>query len=1005
MPKAMRNAITVIVCAAALAACAHAAEIKPAPGVVFQLGTPDGMSAEFGGTQHLWPKYAETFPRPIDFTVGRDPLSAWPYIHPSNDDTWAGGRPHTFTLRFTVTDLPAAPLHLVIGQADAMPRPPFVTVAFNGQAAPTQRAPGGTGAGAFEPAGWHRPSSMVFAAPPGSVRVGENVLTIHCEQHSWIIYDYIRLGTDARPAKVDGETDGLLADALAGPLAGAPEVVFAVRQPGRDGHWYANFSYYAEDDQRLTYGPGGRLCALDLSTGRVRTLIDDPLGGVRDPQVHYDGRRIIFSWRKGDGKNFHLWEINADGTGLRQLTDGPFDDIEPTYMPDGGIIFVSGRCNRWVNCWLTKVAVLYRMEADGTGIRMLSSNNEHDNTPWPLPDGSLLYTRWEYVDRSQVHYHHLWTVNPDGAGQMVYYGNMHGGTTMIDSKPIPGTRQVVSIFSPGHGRREHEGPPAIVDIGAGPDAPRMARVFGRGDSFRDPYPLSPRLFLVARREQMLLMDSRGAVQVVHALSDDDRKANLWLHEPRPLMPRQREPVVAPRGNPEAATGTCVLADVHVGRNMEGVRPGEITKLLVLETLPKPINFTGGMEPLSYGGTFTLERVLGTVPVEADGSANFEVPALRSVFFVALDAQDRAVKRMQSFVTLQPGETLGCVGCHEGRNRAPQAARMAAFSRPVSRIRPVDGVPQVYDFPRDVQPILDRHCVACHGPEKTAKGGPRSGGVLLTGDRGPMFSHSYFMLSARRQLADGRNLPVSNYPPRALGTGAAGVFEKATSGDHHGVRVDGRERTVLGLWVDTGAAYPGTYAALGTGMIGGYAENNIDRSDVEWPETREAREVLKSNCGRCHTGALALPDSPSDNQGMPPWAVDYGSPKLRFSRHILYNLTRPEQSALLLAPLAASAGGWGVCKRGDAPADALASASSGDYAVLLAAVRRTAARLDEIKRFDMPGFVPRAAYVREMVRYGLLPADHDPASPVDVYALEERYWQSFWYRPPAAVTRR
>lgn len=155
---------------------------------------------------------------------------------------------------------------------------------------------------------------------------------------------------------------------------------------------------------------------------------------------------------------------------MRQLTDGDYDDIEPVYLPDGGIMFVSSRCKRWVNCWLTQVAVLHRCDADGTNIRQISSNNEHENTPWPLPDGRILYQRWEYVDRSQVHYHHLWTTNPDGSGQMTYYGNMEPGILMIDAKPIPGTGKALSLFSPGHGSREHAGKPTIIDPKAGPDA-------------------------------------------------------------------------------------------------------------------------------------------------------------------------------------------------------------------------------------------------------------------------------------------------------------------------------------------------------------------------------------------------------------------------------------------------------------------------------------------------------------------------------------------------------
>jgi len=635
--------IAVMAGVAAAAAPAPAPEAAPAlpPGAVFTIGTPDGLAGEFGCAEESWPNYLKVFPKPIVYTVGKSKVTDWPYIHPSNDDKWAGGRPHTFTIRFAGEKADPRPLCLIIGLNDAMPRPPLVTVAMNGAALPPERAPAGV--------------------------------------------------------------------------------------------------------------------------------------------------------------------------------------------------------------------------------------------------------------------------------------------------------------------------------------------------------------------------ARGAVQTVYSLSEADRKAGLWLHEPRPLMPREREPVVVAKSNRAEAVGRLMLVDVTKGRNMAGVRPGDVKKLLVLESLPKPINFTGGMEPLSYGGTFTLERVLGTVPVEADGSAYFEAPALRSLIFVALDERDLAVKRMQSFVTLQPGETSGCVGCHEKRTDVgPRDLAPSAFARPPSRLSPVAGVPAVYDFPRDIQPILDRHCVKCHGYEKTAEGGPRAGGIILTGDRGPMFSHSYHQLSVHQQFADGRNRPQSNYAPYAFGSGGSPLMKLCDSG-HYGVKLQPRERTMLRLWLDTGAPYPGTYAALGCGMVGGYAQNALDRSDQKWPSVQAAAEVLKDRCGKCHTGALALPDSPSDDRGMPPWAIQYGDPKTRFTRHILYNLSRPEMSLLVLAPLAKAAGGWGLCreaagKPGDAGGGVIAGTQDAAYQVLLASVREAAKRLDEIKRFDMPGFRPRDAYVREFKRYGILPADQPSGALLDPYVLEEKYWQTFWYRP-------
>jgi hypothetical protein len=427
-----------------------------------------------------------------------------------------------------------------------------------------------------------------------------------------------------------------LSNLLNGPMASSSELIFAVRQPGNDGHWYANFSYYAENPERKAYGKGGGLYCLDLRTGETTALLRDSQGGVRDPQVSYDGKRVLFSWRKGGSDAYHLYELEFDGGRVHQLTDGAFDDFEPAYLPDGGIVFVSSRCKRWVNCWLTQVAVLHRCDADGSHIRALSSNNEQDNTPWVLSDGRVLYTRWEYVDRSQVDFHHLWSCNPDGTAQSVWFGNLHPGTVMIDAKPVPNSLKVVASFSPGHGQREHDGFITLVDPSAGPDAAEFAKQITKAPDFRDPWPFSETSFLAARGPSLVLVDAEGTVEEIFRLSDSEQQMGLQCHEPRPLMPRVREPAIAPLAQPEQPAGRMILADVYQGRNMAGVKRGEIKKLLVLETLPMPVHYTGGMEPISYGGTFTLERILGTVPVEADGSASFEVPALRSVFFVALD---------------------------------------------------------------------------------------------------------------------------------------------------------------------------------------------------------------------------------------------------------------------------------------------------------------------------------------------------------------------------------
>jgi hypothetical protein len=336
------------------------------------------------------------------------------------------------------------------------------------------------------------------------------------------------------------------------------------------------------------------------------------------------------------------------------------------------------------------------------------------------------------------------------------------------------------------------------------------------------------------------------------------------------------------------------------------------------------------------------------------------------------------------------------------------------------VEPVPHVPEIIDFPRDVQPVLDRHCVRCHDYEPHPGGdppsrthqrptlvrrdapgkGPHAGGVILSGDRGPMFSHSYFNLTIRRQFVDGRNDPKSNLPPRTIGTSASPIMKKL-AGAHHGVRLSANEIDVVRYWIESGAAYPGTYAALGSGMIGGYAQNRQVETDGRWPEAKAAARVIGSRCASCHKGNRRLPRNISDEIGISFWRMSMRDARLVHSRHRVWNLSRPEKSLMLLAPLAKSAGGFGTCTpEGGEPVFARADDPGCRAIVSLAAAGKR--RLEEITRFDMAHFRPPRPYLREMHRYGVLADSFDPAKGrVDVYELDRRYFESLWYYPPGA----
>jgi hypothetical protein len=772
---------------------------------------------------------------------------------------------------------------------------------------------------------------------------------------------------------------------------GIEEIIFVTRTFYQDPHWYANISYFAPDENRETYAKGAGLYKLHVPTGAVSPLLEDPEGSLRDPAVHYDGKTILFSWRKGGTKDFHLYTMQSDGSALNQLTDGAYDDIEPAWLPDGGIAFVSTRSRRWVNCWYTKVATVHRSDGDGANIRPLSANLEHDNTPWPMADGRVLYTRWEYIDRSQMEYHHLWIMNPDGTNQTVFYGNLNPGGVFIDAKPIPETNEVLFIESPLHGRREHEGYMTIVDVQQGPDHLPAKHVLNKG-IFVDPYPITPNLFMAGQRNTIVFTNRAGELSYLHKMDKAERPRSL--HEPRPLVARSRETVVPSRVDYEEETGQLILANVHEGRNMEGVEAGDITRLLVVESLPKPINFSGGMEPITMGGSFTLERIWGSVPVESDGSAYMELPANRALFFIAQDDQGDTVKRMQSFLTVMPGETTSCVGCHEQRTstllQADQTA-LKALQRPPSAIRPIPDIPEVFDFPRDIQPILDEHCLPCHDYIAHGDKGPRAGGLSLSGDHGPVYSHSYAALTVRGQIADGRNQVKSNRAPRTIGAVASPLIQKVRQG-HQDVELSKTEQDLLCYWIEAGAPYPGTYAALGSGSIGIMYGDGALESDEEWPEAVAAAQAIETRCNPCHVGMKRIPRTLTDAV-LPPLEGDADDvpPPFR-NRNFIFNLSRPELSLVLLEPLAKSAGGYGLCLDNGAPV--FANTDDPAYQAILALCQAGKNRLQTIKRFDMPGFRPNEPYIREMKHYKVLPNDLAKDAPVDPYATDQRYWDSF-----------
>ena len=437
-------------------------------------------------------------------------------------------------------------------------------------------------------------------------------------------------------------------------------------------------------------------------------MFRDEDGCIYDMNVSYDARTLLFSYRPKGQPYWHIWRIGTDGGGLRQLTRGPYYDVAPLPLPDGGIMFVSTRRCGYTVCQPGPASNLHRMSADGGDIRCVSMNTLSDFSPQMLPDGRVLFTRWEYVDRDLTFRQSLWTQNPDGTGYQLYFGNtIREVATFWQARPLPGrSDQVVATFAPHHGWPH--GAIGLIDTRFGLEGPR-----GTGYRWitarRQPHRRHRTRVVLARpvsaeREALPGRLWRRRAQGVPHLPAGRRRPALRRSPGRangllqPVGPAGGEPAACYRGGigcagtigfpppaerPSATArrraaagryGTFVLQDACYG--LTGLSRDRVKYLRIMEQVRKSEDLASrayDQSPVMGYGTYYAKRCWGTVELEADGSAHFRALALREVYFQLLDAEGREVHRMTSAAQVMPGETVGCVGCHEPRQSAPPVA--------------------------------------------------------------------------------------------------------------------------------------------------------------------------------------------------------------------------------------------------------------------------------------------------------------------------------------------
>ncbi len=650
--------------------------------------------------------------------------------------------------------------------------------------------------------------------------------------------------------------------ALANPLMDFGALLFAKRVPTSYSHLV--MQYYGWRAR-----PGGGLFVLERPGYSLacRDILDGRLtrGSVLEPRLSYDGRRIVFSWVEcasgglapGDvdnargGRFYHLWEVNVDGTELRQITDGPFDDLMPTYLPDGGLAFCSTRRRGYSRCFGAQfsprwdVYTLHRVERDGSDLRTLSFHDTNEWFPTVSENGLILYSRWDYIDRDAVTHQNLWAARPDGTNPIAVWGNATPSPhCTFQPQPIPGTGKVVFTASAHHSITA--GSIVILDPSIAVDGHEaITRVtpevpFPEAESrdireyYSAPWPLSEKHFLVSYSPERLvwepgangpaalglyLIDVFGTRELIY------RDPTIGSTNPCPLRARPMPPAVASElpdvtaEDPEP-TGEMLLVDVYDG--LGDVPRGTIDALRIIQLFPKTTPLAN-RPAIGLAGEENARMILGTVPVEADGSARFLVPAHKPVLFQALDTDGLAYQTMRTLTYVQPGERVTCIGCHERPLTPPgNVGERVAFRRPPSRIDPgeLGGVP--FSYPRFVQPLLDEHCVRCHGGERT------DGRVDLRGHPHRGFSRSYWALCGDRNFngpgTNPRNAAealvprfgmrnrIERTPPGGLyGARGSRLIELLRTG-HEGVQLSASELRRIAAWIDCNAVFYGSYGA-------------------------------------------------------------------------------------------------------------------------------------------------------------------------------------------------
>ena len=750
---------------------------------------------------------------------------------------------------------------------------------------------------------------------------------------------------------------------------GFTELLVVQRHPVNSSHVYT----YHQEGLR----PGGGLWVADISSGKVKIkkILDSSDGEILDANLGYNGRTVLFSWKKTMGDHFQLYTVDIDGSGLKQLTEHPSNNFNASFLPDGGIVFLSDRKPAFAYCWRTTTPILWRCNIDGSDPMRISSNYLNDFTPAVMENGKIIFSRWEYVDKPAIPIQSLWTINPDGTRLEGLFGNRSlSPATFMDAREIPGSKgKILCVLTSHNG--PCRGAIGIVDPAIGGNAQEaivnltpeinIGRVdAGDGNRMRgpylNPYPVDGKFYLVSKEGNIQLRDYDGDFcETLIAPAKDG-----GFYNPQPIRTRKRERLVASSVDPgfksdDDNQATIIMQDVYNGLG-NAVKRGDIKKLAIVQEIEKPVGVSPQLRAFGFqfpvvscGATYVPKKVWGYATVEADGSANFKVPAQKPIYFLPLDEKGMAVQRMRTFTHLMPGEVQSCIGCHADRNYAMARTTDKTMRRPAAAMRKTQALEKPewglhgFSYPHIVQPVLDKHCVKCHGNDDPPAG------LELTADKTDFFNVSYENLARKgtsvqdRMMEGGTSgkFKYSKYTswisthngqeenileiaPGRWGAKASLLAKIVDSGHpdndgHCRVDLSDSEKARIYAWLDLNCPYYGTSDS-------NYMELRGCRRQLPENFTGMIKEVASRRCASCHKNS-----DKDDN-----WVF-----KLKDNFYI--RIDNPQWNNFLIAPLAKSSGGMEKCGQA-----VFEDTNDADYRKIMAAFEKLQRKLEQRPRFDM-----------------------------------------------------